>query len=217
MPKTCESGTRDDARAYVGTEDGTGHPCAIAYSATLQKYHSASGVPMVGPLKHSEKTGSRRLNNTASPDNAEGFWKKIEWVATITPGQNPPNERRFEWIQKTRGEGIIDGVVQRRAGDWDDDGPSAEFCTDLMDDNHCIYMVDAPGYYTAAWHLPWGPHWVHMRAVDDPDNPVRFVNKVKFQGKQISTNYWNVQSQDWTRHLRIAKPEGGIWVVTNNN
>lgn len=220
LPKTCESGTRDDARGYVGTEDGTGHPHAIAYSAVLQKLHSPSGVRVMGPLKHPEYKGNRYVSDITTPDpeiSAFGFWKKIEWVATITPGTTPPGGQQFEWVQKFIGEGVLDGHADLYASQWDDDSPGQAFRTNVMGRSHRIYMLDGPGAFAGDSDLPLGEHWTHFRAVGDPDHPMRYINKVEFGGKQISTNYWQTASQDWTRHLRISKPDGGPWVVVTNN
>ncbi len=234
LPKACSKGTRDDARAYAGTgyaggggmqmaAAGGAPPPARAYSAVLQKSYAPNdqGTAVESDLRYSWFKGAIDRNNLTDLDIACGFFKKVEWIATITPSEPPIRAPGyFEWVQKEKGEIVVDGsYAEGPYTSWHDDSPGAGFRTNIMSGGK-VYFIDGPGAQTTGtqgdWFAPAGDHSVRFSAVSAPAQPYLFLVKLKFQGKKISTNYGNEGSGDWSRHLRIGKTMMSRWSVTNN-
>ncbi len=233
LPKACTHGTRDDVRAYVATEAvgasraavrvataGVAPPHPRAYSAVLSMRHSPGGVPVLSPtLEYPFICGDRRLSNLAYVSNSQGFYKKVEWVATITPPVDPEGPPAyFQWVQHFRGEGVVDGdYKQGPAFEWTDDSPLEDFRTNHMDESGRVYMLDAPGIWAASLDC-WSRHkaWICLAWSYEQADPAWFRNELRFGGKIISTNYGNFVVGDWSRHVRIQKEPGEDWTVFNN-
>lgn len=233
LPKTCTLGTRDDARAYAGTDYasnsmaassmgafGAGHkaPPMRAYKADhLIKNYSVGGNPMIGPLRYpSANFGDPALNDLATPSitNCMGFWKKVEWVAHITPQRQL--SKPLGWVQKGIGVAAFDSLVAFSHTSWYPDGPNVGYTT-TIDGNGNIYMIDSPGQYTGGLSSPAGAHQAWICEVGDTTVPFRFLNKVTLGGDRISTDYYYENGQSWTRHLYMSKTADGSWVVTYND
>ncbi len=217
LPLPCSRGTREDGRIEVGTEPvggggggGPRHPAG--FSATLEFYEN-DGQAVVGGLVFPNDWGLN-IRNTAEPLEAEGFFKKVQWVARITPGDCPGAV--FNWVQMLIGETVEDDVVTSRHTDWEDDSPIGGWKTDGMDAAGKVYMIDGPGYLIEALTLPPGTHYKRMNQPFHPNAPVRFYNELWYRGKRISTNHGDHGSGDWERRLMMLKEAGGFWIAPVN-
>lgn len=160
LPKQCTNGCRDDARAYAGTLDagqmalqGGPPPAAIVYKAELQKRYDRNppGPEVLSPtLSHQADAGDPLRNTRTTPATSRGFYKKIEWYATITPAVNPRSGAAyFEWLQEWCGEGWVDDRYEAGpTSNWEDDSPYASNRTNCIDADGRVYMLDSPGAYT---------------------------------------------------------------------